>query len=176
MNHQPFENWLLDEEPLTSQQQRDLQNHLRDCTICSGLADSNLALHTARMVAPASGFPARFQPRLAAWRREQLRRQAVGTVILVLIGVGLLYALAGPAMLNALRSPAAWLGEVTVYAVEVFALVRVVGQVGGILLQHVPAMLPTGTWTALILAAGLLGVMWIVAMRRLARAPQGVER
>ncbi len=47
MNHQPFENWLLDEEPLTAQQQRDLQNHLRDCTICSGLADSNLALHTA---------------------------------------------------------------------------------------------------------------------------------
>ena len=48
MNHQPFENWLLDEEPLTAQQQRDLQNHLRDCTICSGLADFQLALHTAR--------------------------------------------------------------------------------------------------------------------------------
>ena len=176
MNHQPFENWLLDEEPLTALQQRQLQSHLRDCTVCSGIADSNLALHTAHLATPASGFSERLRPRLAAWRREQLRRQSIGTVILVLIGVGLLYALAGPAMLEAVRSPAAWLGEVAVYAVEVFALVRVVGQVGGILLRHVPAMLPTGTWTMLVLSGGLLGVMWIVAMRRLARASRGVER
>ena len=56
MNHQPFENWLLDEEPLTSQQQRDLQNHLRGCTSCSGIADSNLALHTTHMAVPAAGL------------------------------------------------------------------------------------------------------------------------
>lgn len=176
MNHQPFENWLLDEEPLTAQQQRDLQSHLRDCTICSGLADSNLALHTARMLAPASGFTERFGPRLAAWQRKQLRRQAIGTIILVLIGVGLLYALAGPAMLEALRSPAAWLGDVTVYAVELFAFVSILGQVGGILLRQVPAIISPGTWWALVMAGTLLGIMWIIAMRRLARAPQGVVR
>jgi hypothetical protein len=176
MNHQPFENWLLDEEPLTPQQQRDLHKHLRGCTACSGIADSNLALHTTHIATPAPGFTDRFQPRLASWRREQIRRQAIGTIILVLIGVGLLYALAGPAMLEAIRSPAAWLGQVTSYAVEVLAVLSVLSHVGGILLRHVPAILPPGFWTAMLLAGGVLGATWFVTMRRLARAPQGVEK
>ncbi len=176
MNHQPFENWLLDEEPLTSQQQRDLQNHLRDCATCSGIAGSNLALHSSRMAAPAPGFTDRFGPRLAAWRREQIRRQAIGTILLVLIGLGLLYALAGPAMLEAARSPAAWLGQVATYAVDVLAMASVIGQVGRILLRHVPAVLPSGSWPVLILACSALGALWIVTMRQIARAPQGVGK
>jgi hypothetical protein len=176
MNHQPFENWLLDEAPLTSQQQRDLQNHLRGCTICTAIAGSNLALRSAHLAAPAPGFTDRFRPRLAAWRRTQQRRQAIGTVLLVLIGVGLLYAVAGPAMLEAARSPAAWLGEVTAYAVELLTLLSVMGRLGGILLRLVQAALPPATWPATVLAGWILACAWIVAMRRLARAPQGVGR
>jgi hypothetical protein len=176
MNHQPFENWLLDEEPLTSQQQRELQSHLRACTTCSGIAGSNLALHSTHMTTPAPGFTARFLPRLAAFRRQQLRRQAIGTIILVLVGVGLLYALAGPAMLEAARSPAAWFGEVTSYAIQMLAIASVIAQVGGILLRHAPSILPPSTWPAMVLAGGVLTAFWIATMRRIARAPQGVGK
>lgn len=176
MNHQPFENWLLEEEPLTSQQQRDLQNHLRGCRVCSGIADSRIALHSTHLAAPAPGFTDRFRPRLAAWRRAQQRQQVIGTFLLVLIGVGLLYALAGPAMLEAVRSPAAWLGEVTVLAVEMLTLVSVFGHVGGILLRLVPANLPSTAWPAVVLVGAALAATWIVAMRRLARAPQGARK
>jgi hypothetical protein len=176
MNHQPFEQWLLEDEPLTSQQRRELQNHLHACTACSGIADSNLALHSQKMVDPASGFADRFRPRLAAWRREQLRRQAIGTILLVVIGVGLLYAVVGPTMLEAVRSPAAWLGHVATYAVQVMALLSVINHVGGILLKHMPAILPPGFWTAMLMAGGVLGATWFVTMRRLARSPQGVEQ
>lgn len=176
MNHQPFENWLLDEEPLTSQQQRDLQNHLRSCTACSGIADSRIALHSTHLVSPAPGFTDRFRPRLAAWRREQQRRQAIGVLLLVLIGVGLLYALAGPAMLEAARSPATWLGEITIYAVEMLTLMSVIGHVGGILLRLLPTALPSMAWPAVVLLGGILAAVWIVAMRKLARAPQGVRK
>lgn len=176
MSHQPFENWLLDEEPLTSQQQRDLQNHLRGCTVCSGIADSRIALHSTHLAAPVPGFTDRFRPRLAAWRRMQQRRQAIGTFLLVLIGVGLLYALAGPAMLEAARSPAAWLGEVTFYAVEMVTLVSVIGHVGGILLRLLPVVLPSTAWPAVMLLGGMLAAIWIGTMRRLARAPQGVRK
>ena len=65
----------------------------------------------------------------------------MGTVILVLIGVSLLYVLAGPAMPEAVRSPAAWLGAVTVYAVELFAVVSILGQVGSILLRQIPTII-----------------------------------
>jgi hypothetical protein len=176
MNHQPFENWLLDEEPLTSQQRRDLENHLRGCTSCSGIADANLALRSKRMATPAPGFPDRFRPKLAAWQREQRRRQAVGTMLLVLVGVGLLYALAGPAMLQAVRSPAAWLGQVAAYAIEVLALLSVIGHVSGILVRVVPTIFPPGIWPTLFIAGGMLGGIWIFAMRRIARAPQGVGK
>ena len=105
MNHQPFENWLLDDEPLTNPQKRELQIHVRDCTSCAAIADSNLALHATRGVAPVPGFTDRFRPRLAAWRREQRRRQILGTVVLVLGGVALLYVSAGPMIAEAARSP-----------------------------------------------------------------------
>ncbi|HET6845341.1 MAG TPA: hypothetical protein VFH29_00820 [Anaerolineales bacterium] len=176
MNHQPFENWLLDEAPLTTQQQRDLQNHLRGCTTCSGIADANLALHSTHLAAPMPGFTDRFRPRLTAWRREQQRRQAIGTILLVCIGVGLLYALAGPAMLEAVRSPGAWLGEVTAYAVEMLTLFAIIGHVGGILLRLLPGALPTATWPSTVLAGGMLVGVWIILMRKLARAPQGVGK
>ncbi|MFH1185704.1 MAG: hypothetical protein V1755_11815 [Chloroflexota bacterium] len=174
MNHQPFENWLLDDEPLTIQQERELQMHLRGCTACAGIADSNLALHSRRLVTPPPGFTDRFRPRLADWRREQLRRQALGTIVLVVAGLALLYALAWPAILDAMRSPAAWLGLITAYLVGMFTFLSVFAQVGSILLRNLPDIVPPAAWFAMFVAGCVLGSLWIVTMRRLARAPQGV--
>jgi len=173
MNHQPFEDWLLDDEPLTLQQERELQSHLRGCRACSGIADSNMELHSGRMISPAPGFADRFQPRLTAWRAAQLRQQALGTVVLVVVGVALLYVLAGPAMLEAIRSPAAWLGGVTGMIIEVLTLASVLGRLGNILLRHVPSILTSGFKLELIFAAVALGCLWTLTMRRLARSPQG---
>ena len=86
MNHRPFEDWLLDEQPLTPEQKRDLQSHLRLCTSCSAIAESNLAIHTTQMVSPAPGFTDRFKARLVRRRSEQKWRQIVGTLVLVLGG------------------------------------------------------------------------------------------
>jgi hypothetical protein len=174
MNHQPFEDWLLEDEHLSVQQERELQIHIRSCTSCAAIADSNLALHSRRLIAPAPGFSARFQPRLVAWRQEQLRRQALGTIILVLAGIALLYTLAGPAMLEAVRSPAAWFREITVYIVALLTFARVLGQVGGVLLRNLPDLMPAAGWWAMLTGACVLATLWIFTIRRLARAPQGV--
>ena len=176
MNHQPFENWLLDDEALTPQQQRDLQNHLRGCAACSGIADANLALHTVRLAAPEPGFADRFRMRLAARQREQLRRQAIGTVILVLAGLAMLYAIAGPAMVQAAREPAAWLRDVSIYFVDLLTLVSLIGQVGGILVRALGAVLPVQAWIATLLGGAVLAVFWVETMRRLARVPQGARK
>ena len=96
--------------------------------------------------------------------------------MLVVAGVVLLYALAGPTMLEAVRSPAAWLGEITTYIVELLTLVSVLSQVGEILLRHLPAIVPPQSRFALLMAGCVLGLLWIATMRRLARSPQGVLR
>ena len=173
MNHQPFEDWLLDDESLTVQQERELQIHLRSCTACTAIADSNLALHSVRLVSPAPGFADRFQPRLAAWRRAQLRRQAFGSIVLVVAVLALLYTLAGPTILEAVRSPVVWLREITTYLVTVLTLVSVFGQVGSILLRNLPDLIPPAVWFAMLAAGSVLAALWITLMRRLARAPQG---
>ena len=174
MNHQPCENWLLDDDALTTQQERGLQMHLRGCSACASIADSNLALHSRRLVTPPPGFTDRFRPRLAEWRREQLRRQALGTIVLVVAGLALLYALAWPAMLDAVRSPAAWLGLIAAYLVGMLTFLSVFAQVGNILLRNLPGIVPAAAWFAMFIAVCVLGSLWIVTMRRLARPPQGV--
>lgn len=177
MNHQPFETWLLEEEPLTMQQDRELQSHIRTCTSCSAIADSNLALHSTRLIEPVKGFTDRFQTRLADWRKRQIRRQALGTVVLVLAGVVALYALAGPAMIEAARSPAAWLARATSIAVSVLALGSVLSQVAGILVRVLPGLLPPGGWLAVFAAGSTAVLIWSILMRGLlARAPRGASR
>jgi hypothetical protein len=174
MYHQPFEEWLLDDEPLTLQAERELQIHLRSCTRCAAIAASNLALRSQRLTAPDGAFAGRFRLRLDAWQRQQLRRQAIGTIVLVVLGLTLLYLMLGPAMLEAARSPAAWLGQVTAYVVDLLALARVVGEVGSILLRILRAFIHPETRIALYLAVGAFALAWTLAMRRLARVPQGV--
>lgn len=176
MNHQPFEEWLLDDVPLTIQQERDLQVHLRSCTTCAAIANSNLALRSKRLIAPMPGFTDRFRPRLAAWRRQQLRRQAVGTIILVLAGLALLYGLSGPAMLSAVRSPAQWLMDVTAQLLALLTFLSVLGRVAGVLLRDLPGLAPPAVWLVVVIVACGLAALWITTMRRLARAPQGGRR
>lgn len=174
MNHQPFEDWLLDDDSLTIQQQRELQLHLRSCTSCSAIAASNLALHTRQLAIPQPGFTNRFRPRLAAWQKEQLRRQAMGTIVLVGAGLILLYAVAGPAMLAAVRSPAAWVRDVTVYVLSLFTLASVAGQVGSMVLRNLSSLIPPQAGWAVWIGGFGLGVLWTFSMRRRLRPPQGV--
>lgn len=65
MKHKPYENWILDEATLTSQQEKILAEHLTICTECrmlqAGWLASNKLLENPVMKAPAPGFSARWQ-------------------------------------------------------------------------------------------------------------------
>ncbi len=174
MNHRPFEDWLLDDEPLSPQQARDLQAHVRSCPACAAIAESNLALHSTRLISPAAGFAGRFQVRLEKRRREQRWRQVIGTIVLVLGGLGLVYWLAGPFILAALASPASWITVGVGYFLFILTSIQVIGEASSILLGVLPKFISPAGWV--ILAAGVagLGYLWTISIRRVARAPQGV--
>jgi hypothetical protein len=174
MNHRPFEDWLLADQPLTPQQARELQAHVRSCTSCAAIAESNLALHSTHLVGPMPGFADRFQVRLARRRREQRWGQVVGTLVLVLGGLGLVYWLAGPFILGALQSPASWITAGVGYFLFLLTSLQVLGEASAILLRVLPSFISPAGWVVLTLAAAGLGFIWAVSIQRAARAPQGV--
>ncbi len=176
MNHRPFEDWLLDDQPLTPQQERDLQAHMRGCTSCAAIAESNLALHAVRPMSPAAGFTERFQVRLAKRRRELQTRQVIGTLILVFGGLGLVYWLASPVIAEALRSPATLITAGIGYLVFILTSLQVLTEATAILLRVVPGFISPAGWVGLIVTAAGLGLVWAFSIQRLTRAPQGVER
>ena len=174
MNHRPFEDWLLDDQPLTLEQKRDLQSHLRICTACSAIAESNLALHSSRTVSPTPGFKDRFQVRLVQRRREQKWRQIIGTLVLVLGGLGLLYWLAGPIIQEALNSPAEWIITVVGYFLFISTSLQALSVVSTILLRVIPTFVSPVGLLGLSVVVSSIGLLWIVSIWRVTRTPQGV--
>ena len=91
MNHQPFEDWLLNDQLLTPIEKRDLDAHIRTCKYCAALAEIGLELHSVRTVSPKPGFAGRFEKRLAAQPIADLRQRLYGLIGLLLGGAGLLF-------------------------------------------------------------------------------------
>jgi hypothetical protein len=174
MNHRPFEDWLLDDQPLSIEQKRELQSHLRVCNSCSAIAESNLALHTIHIVSPTPGFRDRFQLRLAKRRREQKWRQIIGILVLVLGGMGLVYWLAGPIIQEAFSSPAELITSAVGYFLFILTSLQVLSMASTILLRVVPTFVSPSVLfvTALIISGA--GFLWIVSIWRVTRTPQGV--
>lgn len=173
MNHRPFEDWLLDDQPLSPQQKRDLQAHMITCTSCSAIAESNLALHAARQLRPAPGFTDRFGLRLAARRREQRWRMVAGTLVLVFGGLGLLYWLAGPMIQSALQSPATWIATGINYLLFLITSVQVLSKVSVVLLRAVTEFVSPAALIFFALIGGGLGILWSMTIWRVGRATQG---
>ncbi len=80
MNHQPYENWILDELQITPQEQDSLNQHLKECPECFKLSHSWNKVQTQLTSAPVKpapdGFMRRWKTDFAARQVAQERRQA----------------------------------------------------------------------------------------------------
>lgn len=99
MNHQPYENWILDEEPINSEERDSLKQHLKECPACFKLYHSWSKVQTEIKTTPVQPAPAGFMRRwkyeFASRQREQERRQARTLFISLASGAGaILIALA----------------------------------------------------------------------------------
>jgi hypothetical protein len=174
MNHQPFETWLLDDLSLTAEQQRELQAHLRICQACSAIAETDLALGSARQVAPREGFPARFQAQLAQHRRGQKIRQRIGGIIFTLGGIGLFLWLAGPWLAEFMRSPAGWVTAAVGYILFLVTFMQSAAEAGRVLLHVLPEFVTPYGWMVVFSMLAGVGLLWSVSIWRFTRVPQGV--
>lgn len=176
MNHQPFEDWLLNERLISPQQKLDLDAHLRICSYCSALAETGRALRTVKLVSPASGFSARFHQRLTLQRAADRRRRRWGAILFTFGGLAMLLWLLGPYLASFVSSPATWIAALMQWGVFLITTLQAVGQAGSVLLRMLPNFL--SPFVVMVLFSGLAGVglLWSVSIWRFAQrgVPRGV--
>jgi hypothetical protein len=175
MNHQPFEEWLLnDETPLTAEQKRELDLHVRSCVSCSALLETGMILHSVKVVAPADGFTARFQARLAERRLADHRRRIWGAILFLIGGLSFLLWLAGPAILRFLSSPEVWIASFVEWGIFLITTFQAMSQAGEVLLKVVPGFVPPFAWMIIVSAFAGISLLWSISIWRFTRVPQGV--
>ena len=174
MNHQPFEEWLLNEKLISPKERLDLDAHLRICTYCSALAETGKALRTVKRVAPAAGFSTRFQARLAMQKAADRRRKRWGTILFTFGGLVMLMWLVGPYLASFFAAPATWIAALVEWAVFLFTTLQAVTQVGSVLLRMLPGFLSPFGFMVLVSAFAGIGLLWSVSIWRFVRVPRGV--
>ena len=175
MNHRPFEDWLLAEQPLTSDQKADLQDHLKACPSCLAMAEVNLALRTKKVISPASGFTTRFQSRLAVRRSAQRRRNMAGILILVVSAVALIVALVFPYIAWVFNSPLeVFVTWVTTLSLVISSLLAF-GKAGSVMLRVASGFIPVFLWVVVFALAGFAGLLWVASIRKFVPNFEGVK-
>lgn len=174
MDHLPFENWLLNQEPLSPQQKRELNAHLQSCRSCSSLVEVDMALQSVQQAEPARGFTHRFQDRLVEHKRVMRRRNAFGFSLLGLSVVGMFTGLAWPMLRTVVASPvdmlASWLSSLAGLWASIHALV----QAGLVLFRVAPGFVPGYIWAVLLFGLTGWSVVWIFSLLKFTKIPQGV--
>ncbi len=174
MNHQPFEEWLLNDKNLTSSEKRELDLHLRTCIHCTALSATGLALRSANVISPALGFAMRFQQRLVVQKIAERRRKLWGMVLLILAGAGLLGWFAVPYLYSVITSPMQWITAAIGYFLFAANSVQVLTEAISVLLRILPDFIPPYMWMVFISALAGFSLLWTISIWQISRTPQGV--
>ena len=175
MNHQPFEEWLLNDKHLSSSEKRELDTHLRTCVHCTALSATGLALRSARVASPSAGFTIRFQHRLAVQKIAERRRRLWGLIVLAISGVGLFGWFTAPLVYSFASAPVEWLTTAVGYFLFLFTSLQAFSEAVMVLARVVPDFIPPYVWMVVVSALAGLGLLWVVSIWRFARVPRGVS-
>jgi predicted anti-sigma-YlaC factor YlaD len=171
MNHQPFEDWLFEQEDLTEQQSVELLEHLQACETCrslgSALNEMETSLRAQPVLAPEVGFSERWQRRLEAERQRAHRKQTLSMLFLCAGGAVILLATLLVLVWPWLRSPEAlaWVGLYRMLVV--YSYIQGVGKTFGDMFLSLAGATSLVVW---IFAFGLfseLSMLWVVSYRLL---------
>ncbi len=175
MDHRPYENWLLDDERLTAEQERDLRAHLRNCPDCSALERANLALRASPLSVPAEGFVARFQVRLAAERKVLWWRNMITWTLVLTVGIGVVLIMATP-YLAYFSSPDQFMQALSSTLVYLSLIFRALSVIGTTLLGIPLPGVPSFVWTSAFVLFAAIGFLRVLPYRRLKRLFQAAGR
>jgi hypothetical protein len=173
MNHQPFEDWLLNDKKLSDAEKRELNAHLQGCPRCAAISKTGFALRAARVISPAPGFAQRFETRLSAQKIVERRRRLWGMFLLILTGMGLSGWFAAPYLYAFLSAPVDWITAGFGYLLFAVTSIFTVIEATSILLNVIPNLIPSYVWMVFASATAGLGLLWTVSIWRFSKTPQG---
>lgn len=174
MKHQPFEEWLLNDIPLSHAQKRELDLHVRSCAYCSALLETEKVLRSVKMAAPGEGFAARFQTRLAERRLAERRRRILGAALFLLGGTAFLLWLLAPSLFAVFASPQAWVVALVKWGIFLVTTLQAAAQAGWVVLRVAADLMPPFAWLILLSAFAGMSLIWSISIWRFTRVPQGV--
>jgi hypothetical protein len=177
MNHQPFENWLLSDEPLSSDDTQALQEHMEACEDCRELQDSwqgvMSLIETTAPMEPAAGFVTRWQEHLEADRQLALlsrqRWQSWIMLILVTNVASLLLFILGAGVFSIVESPVEIILAGVYRLTSAVMLFNTAQNILGTLMRTLISIVPIGVWAALAAGLGASCVVWVVSMTSLSK-------
>jgi len=175
MNHQPFEDWLLNDKNLAPAEKRELDLHLRTCSYCTALTETGLILRSTPVVPPAAGFTLRFQQRLAAQKIAERRRKLWGMIVLLVGGVGLLGWVLAPYLFAFLAAPVEWVTAGIGYFLFIVTSLQAFTEVMTVLLRMATDFIPPYVWMVIASALAGFGLLWAISIWQFSRTPQGVS-
>jgi hypothetical protein len=175
MDHRPFEGWLLNNQNLAADEERQLNAHLQVCSSCAALAEVNLALKSVKTAVPATGFTDRFQVRLAAQKKALRRRNFWGYALLTVSVLTVLTLIAWPVIASLMESPVSlltsWLGSL----LAIWASIDAMAHAGWVLFRIVPGFIPAYIWIVILLVACSWSLLWVFSLIKFTKFPQGVQ-
>lgn len=182
MNHQPFDNWLLSDEPLPEDDERALRQHLVDCEQCRETEDAWLDVANLFVeipdVEPAPGFVNRWQATLEADQNAinvmHQRWQSWIVLVLVANAAALALYLTGVQLFNTYGSFTDWVLSWVYKAATAMVVANGFRNAFVTLFRTIPQLIPTGWWIGLAIVLFVSTAIWFVSMTKLSSTPRRV--
>ena len=175
MNHQPFENLLFTDEPLSEDEKHALQDHLAMCNQCNDLEDAwmNVFDLFAEIpdVGPAPGFLNRWQTTLETDRAaaKVSRQRWQSWIVLVLMGNGAALALLLMG-LQIFRTYGSFTDLILSWVCGAATFVMIGNGFQNVLwtlFRTIPGLIPTTWWVGIAITLSVSTLLWIVSMAKL---------
>lgn len=172
MNHEPYENWILEDHELAQEEEQAMQAHLNNCPECKQLQQSWKGAHhqmrSLSMVSPRSGFSQRWRASLVERRAYQQKLQSRRFfMLLAALTIAILFLLFG--VILATTSPVYW---VVVLISTLFHLFFQVTQVSSSVLSWIyllPVSIPVAFWIFLTSLLAVLSLVWTYSLWHIIR-------
>ena len=167
--HLPFEDWVLNRNALTPEEEQALQEHLQHCPSCKEfeewLQEMESRLKAQTMLSPKPGFTQRWQARLAYERNRIQRRQTYFFLAVTIGGAVLLMLAMGILLIPVWRSPYPYLLALAYQLTLVMAFINGAAEVVVSLVGAILRVVPPIGWLGLFGITSFFVVLWLAAFR-----------